>query len=352
MKRINYLMLITAIAFGSASVFSQIGNLKRIVKDKTTTEKEKPAETKPQGDQSKPTAGLNTDSTMRTQAQAGFDPKYPPGVQFSSLLSEVILHPNGNLAIEITATFLPPAKSEKILEPYNEVDGGNLEGVIKKADGSVHYRKRFRGKPLSGPYWRIFPAGTGFVQMTPGDYVLELLVEGKLFYRFPFSVVNEGAGDDPFARGAGDKMVMKGAWNEYGYLHLTDGNPASTLSFRMWLRAPAKKTADISVAILRDGKVVASGGSGRQTIDLPIRWERRDIGLERPNGSIAHGTDIFGQDGNYKVVVKLDGKLYGEYPFTIKDKKFVYLPEQTRGETDMTMFVEGGNDAFYVKKAK
>jgi hypothetical protein len=362
MKRITYVILIATLSLAVIPAQAQIGNLKNKIKDKVQSEKGKTDENKANENQTtenkttenkaKPETALNPDGTTKTQAQAGFDPKYPPGILFSSLLTNMILHPDGNLAFnDISATFLPPAKDEKVLEPYNEKTGKKLEGVIKKADGSIHHRSFWRGKPNNAPYWLIFPVGR-FVQMTPGDYVLEFLIEGTLFYRFPFSVVNETGSDDPFAKGAGDKLVLKGAWDNYAYFHLVGGNPSSNLVLKMWLRSPVKREAKVSLDIVRDGKVVATGGGAGQTFNLPIRWTRQDISFYKPNGSTIIGTDIFGKDGNYKVVVKIDDKLYGEYPFTIKDQKFVYLPEQRRGETDMKMFVEGGNDAFYIKKAK
>lgn len=340
------------------SVDAQIGNLKRAIKKeadkagkKDTDRNDKAEKPENKADSSVSGKGQNDDGTVKSNSQAGFDPQYPPGVQFSSLLSGVVLHPNGELAIEIIATFLPSATSQKLTDAYNEVDGGKLEGIIKRADGSVHFQKRFRGSQRSGPFWRIYPVGGDRIRMSPGNYVLELYVEDELFYRFPFGVVNERS-DDPFAKGSGDKLVLKGAWEEYAYLNVAEGDLAQPLYFKIWLRSPVKRGARIDVDIVSGGKVVARGGGEDQGFDLAIRWERRDIALRNLNGTALRGNEIFGKDGNYKAIVKIDGKLYGEYPFTVKGKKFVYLPEQRRAETDMTRFVEGGNDAFYVKKTR
>ena len=356
MKQNILLTLVVILVFAVIPSQAQLGNLKNKIKEKTKTvqsktDENKENENKTTENKMNPEAVRNPD---KTGATAGFDSNYPPGVLFSSLLTDMILHPDGNLAFsDISATFLPPAKDEKLLEPYNEKSGKKLEAVIKRADGSIHHRSFWRGKPIKAPFWLIFPTG-GFVKITPGDYVLEFVIEGSLFYRFPFSVVKEGGGDDPFAKGAGDKLVLKGAWDNYAYFQLPENNTASNLIFKMWLRSPVKRNAKVSVDLVRvsDSKVLASGGGDSMTVNLPIRWERREFGLRKPTGSSIIGSDIFGKDGNYKVVVKIDDKLYGEYPFTVKDQKFVYLPEQRRGETDMTMFVEGGNDAFYVKKSK
>jgi hypothetical protein len=350
MKRILFITIAAVLAFSAIPAYAQYGNLKKAIKDKV--KKEEPKTNNPTEKNTSETGINKSDSNIENPNQSNkeitFDPKYPPGILFSSLLDGFILHENGKAGfMDIKATFLPPAKGTKVAENYNEVDGGKLESVIKKADGSVHDRRFWRGVPLQNPFWNVFYTGS-FIQMSPGDYTLEFLVEGKPFYRFPFSVVNEKGGDDPFAPGAKDKLTLKGAWETYGYLYLEQNNPELMLYFKTWIRAPYQKSVESRAEIFRDGKLIAEHESSPT---IQVKWQTESISFRKPgNGSQVIGADIFGKDGDYKVVLKYDGSVYGEYPFSIKGGKFVYLPEQTRGEADFMTMIEGGNNSWYVKR--
>lgn len=300
---------------------------------------------------------LDRNGSAKPATQSSQDSKYPPGILYSSLLTGFILHPNGNLTLDgVSATFLPQLPmSPKGHVPYNPFDGGNLQTIIKSADGRVVETLRWFAKPMNNPFWLLSSFQPGpFVKMTPGDYIAEFLVEGKTFYRFPFTVAKEAAGDDPFAAGASDKLVLKGAWEDFGYLHLPQANPSAPLQYKSWFRASVKKGADISVEIFResDGKKVAESDPNT-TESLPTKWERLTFEMRKPGlGPAFTGNDLLSSDGKYRLVVKIDGKLYGNYQFTVEGGKIQHHPRQRRGEADPLTFIEGGNDAWFVERQK
>jgi hypothetical protein len=302
-----------------------------------------------------PVASAHTPTNA--SAQAGQDSKYPPGILYSSLLTGFILHPNGNMTMDkVSATFLlQPPPSTKTDRPYNPYDGGKLETVIKSTDGRVVETMKWFARPMNNPFWLLEShLPSPFVKMTPGTYVAEFMLEGKLFYRFPFSVVKESGGDDPFAAGASDKLVLKGAWEDFGYLHLPQANPSAPLQYKSWFRAPVKKGVDISVEIVResDGKKVAESDPNTSE-RLATNWERLTFEMRKPGlGPAFTGLDLLGADGKYKLVVKIDGKPYGMYPFAVQGGKIQYHPRQRRGEADALTFIEGGNDAWFVEREK
>lgn len=371
MKRFTFLLIITLFTLTAVPVSAQFGGIKKTINDAREKTRKKTSNTDPApaADRSSERAGaasetsaLNKDGTMKSAAQLGFDSKYPPGFMYASLLNGINLRGNGRLYFkDLRATFLPPASSPRGLTPYNYQDGGKLTSILRRSDGTVVDKRFWNGKNLDGPYWFVetFPINGAYtqsidVQMTPGEYMLEFYVEGKPFYRFPFSVVKEGAvSDDPFAKGAGDKLVLEGPWNDYGYIFLEEAKPESPFLFKTWLRLPVKKrNIEFNIELRnKAGKLIGQENKSGRTIDLLPYWERRTFNFYKPGGSRINGFDILRKDGDYEIKLTLEGKHYATYPFSVKGGKIVYLPEQTRGEANFMTMIEGGNDAWFVKRS-
>lgn len=362
MKR--YTILIAIFVLCAIPAQAQFGKLKRAIKTEkpkvTAEDSNKISNAEKKSTESSETSAMNKDGTMKSPAQLGFDPKYPPGFMYSTLLNGIKMRGDGTLYFDdITATFLPPASSPSGRAAYNYDDGGKLTSIIRRKDGTVIDERFWNGRKADGPLWIVHTyelsgRQSGSIKMSPGDYTLEFYVEGKPFYRLPFSVEKEGATtDDPFAKGAGEKIILKSPWDKYGYLFLSGANPGSNLVFKTWLRLPVKKNnIDFSIELReKNGKVIGSNGKSKTTIGLLPVWERREFRFYKQGGSQLSGSDILSKDGDYEIRLSIEGQHYGTYPFSVREGKFVYLPEQTRGEENFMTMIEGGNDAWFVKKS-
>jgi hypothetical protein len=187
-----------------------------------------------------------------------------------------------------------------------------------------------------GGYQAVRPLGVG-------NYLLEFAVEDKPFYRFPFSVV-ETKNDDPY-QPAGSRYFIEGAWNEYGNIFYQRNDPESSLKFTTWLQDKSGHTskeimpANIKLISVRNGKVL---GDAAESLRREPRWLQADFLLHPAGGdknSYMKAADLLREDGGYSFRLTIDGKLYGEYPFTVKGGKIQLQGKQVRENTDPMVYI-------------
>ena len=271
-------------------------------------------------------------------------PACQPGISFWSLLGAVSVgYANGRLNVDkLYAVCLPtPARQSGSPYPYDPDTGGKLSMVVKSADGRVintyvWYAERIGGlwemsrAKVVGGYEAVQPLGAG-------HYVLEFAVEEKPFYRFPFAVV-VGQNEDPY-QPPGKRYFIEGAWNEYGNLFYQRHDPQSSLRFTTWVQEKSGKGSarsvpyEVQLIRARDSKVLAEEAA---TLRLEPRWLQADL-LLRPAGdrnSYYQAGELLREDGAYRVRLTVDGQLFGEYPFTVKDGRIQLQGRQVREQTD------------------
>ncbi len=282
----------------------------------------------------------------------------PPGLMFSTLLKNVKMQSKyGYFMIDnqLQAVFIPD-KSE-----------GSI--VLSKADGTKLYRYDWEGELIKQPYVRLAVRGTtdlvkgeqiyDYPVLAVGDYVLDFFLGEERFYTFPFSV-SKTSSPDPFL--GGDQFYLEGAWSDWGYFYFYNADPEQSLIWKVWLRHKShevvRKDTKIDIQILhgkgKKKKVVCQSRSN-VTYHLPRDWERYEFDLVNPpvktsDGEYFKAKDLLKKDGPYTLVMKHDGKLYGEWEFEVKDGKLVYTGLTERGKVDPLVFVEGGRDAWWYKK--
>jgi hypothetical protein len=73
---------------------------------------------------------------------------------------------------------------------------------------------------------------------------------------------------------------------------------------------------------------------------------------ERPeNGSTEFpASEVLKADGEYSVLLSLEGKPYGEYPFTVKAGKILYQGNQLQETAAPLMYFDGGNNSYWLKR--
>lgn len=275
-----------------------------------------------------------------------------PAISYWSLLKDVgIGYTDGRLSINsLYALCLP--KAEKPGSGYFEYDpdgnGSKLTSVVKRSDGTVlttyvWYARNFntlwemdRYKVVGG-YEAVKPLATG-------NYTLEFAIDGKPFYRFPFSV-SSVKNDDPY-QPAGDRYFIEGAWNEYGNVFFQRNDPASSFGFTTWLQDKVgheNKTSVTYTAKLvreKDGKVL---GEDSSTLRMPVKWADMRILFRSPTDKNAYvkAGEVLQEDGIYSVRLTIDGKSYGKYPFVVKEGRIQIQGRQIRNDKEpMTQIVD------------
>ena len=302
-------------------------------------------------------AALAATAVMALTSLGRAQDQYPPGLMFSTLLNGVGLDKDALKMEQIQAVFLPkPAGPTKSVYPYNPDDGGKLHTVIRKKDGTQLDRAAWFAENLKTVYWLMnsYKLDSGELQAKlagEGEYVLDFYLNGELFYRYPFKLVSVGSTDafDPEK-----SWHLEGAWNDWGYLFYGDADPSQTPMFKLWLMRPGKlsnKDFMVKASIVResDGAVVCRN-TYLQTTPKPW-WIRYELQMVDPeNEQIFRTERLLKEDGNYAVKVTVDGELYGTYPFAVKDGKIVSADRAQRGKTSPLIFVEGGRDAFWMRR--
>ena len=288
-----------------------------------------------------------------------------PGISFWKLLDAVkVGYGDGRLNIDkLYAVCLPtPAKQSTSNYAYDPDVGGKLSTVVKTADGKVLNTYVWYAESIGG-LWELssYKVVGGYQSVRPlaaGNYLLEFAADDKPFTRFPFSVV-EAKNDDPY-QPAGNRYFIEGAWNEYGNIFYQRNDPQSSLTFTTWVqdkRGNENKTStpyEAKLVNLKDGKAL---GEDAGTLRLEPRWLELKLYFHSPGDKNTYlkAADLLQEDGKYSVRLTIDGKPYGDYPFTVKGGRIQFQGKQVRENTDpMTYIVDylsgGRYSSWWIKR--
>ncbi len=273
-----------------------------------------------------------------------------PGISYWSLLGAVgVDYMDGRLVInKLYAVCLPqPVRAADSNYAYSPEGGGKLASVVKRADGQVLNTYIWYGEKIAGlwelSHYKVLGGEAAVRPLTSGDYVIEFQLEGKPFYRFPFSIETKPA-DDPY-QPKGTRYFIDGPWNDYGNVFYQRNDPKSSLRFTIWVRETAghesKRAAPYEAKIVRmkDNRVLATDAG---TLRLAPQWQQADLFFKTMGGdqnSYFKAEEVLKKDGLYRVSVSIDGKSYGTYSLTVKGGKIQLQGRQIREGTDPQLFL-------------
>jgi hypothetical protein len=297
---------------------------------------------------------------------------FPPSIMYSTLLNGVQVHPTqGTFRLyHLQAVFLPEIASNDVYM-YSPENGGTLTSNLKRADGSTVAEIVWYAEKLRAPYYLMssyklrLPGGAWdadpqFKLTAAGDYVVEFLLDGKIFYKYAFTLEALGSGD-PY--NPQTLFRLKGAWNDYAYLLYADADVKKPLMFKVWLRnSGSEKRQDVKVtgSLKHGGKEIAKFGEFPLNYSLSADWVRYEMTFgqfkdTQFNNKLWHSslkTEELLKNGKYEVVMEMDGKHYGTWEFSVKNGQIEHQGRQLRASTDPLDFIEGGKDAFWSKRSK
>ena len=299
----------------------------------------------------------------RAQAQQQ-QPCVAPGISFWKLLDAVgVGYGDGRLYINtLYAVCLPtPARPSSSNYPYDPEGGGKLTTVVKTADGKVLNTFVWYAESIGG-LWELsrYKVVGGYESVKPlaaGNYALEFAVEDKTFYKFPFSVV-EVKNEDPY-QPPGSRYLIEGAWNEYGNIFYQRNDPQSSVRFTTWVQDRSgrggQKSVPYALKLFKGDRLLAEDAG---TLRTEPRWLKLELSLRPAGGdqnSFFKAGEILREDGAYSFRLSLDGKPYGEYPFTVKGGRIEFQGRQVREKTDPTLFIVdyingGRHSSWWIKR--
>lgn len=291
---------------------------------------------------------------VRAQAP---QPPCTPGISFASLIGAVSVgYADARLNIDqLYAVCLPmPTKPSASNYPYDPDQGSKLSSLVKSANGQVlntyvWYAERIGGLWEMSRY-KVVGGYQAVKPLAPGDYLIEFAVDDQPFSRFPFSVTAVKS-DDPY-QSSGNRYFIEGPWNEYGNLFYQRNDPSSSITFTTWVREKAgretKRSVPYEITLIRtkDSSVL---GEESGTLRLEPRWLKATLFFRPPAGdrnSYLKAGEILQEDGAYRIRLTVEGKLHGEYPFTVKGGRIQLQERQIREATDprdyITDYLSGG----------
>jgi hypothetical protein len=255
-----------------------------------------------------------------------------PGVSFWSLLGAVnVSYTGGYLQLgKLYAVCLPqPSTPSDSIYAYSPVGGGKLSTVLKDAQGQSLATYVWSAENISGLWemsdYKVLGGEQSIKPLGAGSYSLEFQIEGKPFYRFPFSVAALPS-DDPY-QPPGTRYFIDGPWSAYGNLFYQRNDPQSSLRFTTWVedRAghPQEKSSPYIVELTstRDGRVIARN---QGELRANQQWRQLDVYFQLPgdnaNTSMKAAT-LLAEDGGYRVSLRVNGQLRGIYSFTVSGGK-------------------------------
>jgi hypothetical protein len=282
--------------------------------------------------------------TLLLAPGAGAQTACVPGVTFGSLLGSVrVGYGDGRLEVgRLYALCLPePGRKSKTIYAYGPDDGGLLQMRVKNAGGQVLGTYVWYAERISGLWelsrYKVLGGQESVRPLAAGNYLLEFAADDRPFARFAFSVATMKS-DDPY-QAAGERYFIDGPWSEYGNLYFQRNDPQSSLVFTTWVLDRAgkegKRSVPYGIQLLqgRGGRVVAEDAG---TLRLEPRWLSAQLSFRPPGerNSYTKAGEVLKDDGVYRIRLTVDGKLHGEYPFTVKGGRIQFQGRQLREGTD------------------
>ena len=272
-----------------------------------------------------------------------------PGITFGSLLGNLSVgYGDGRLHFDkLYAVCLPvPPNASNPRTPYDPDSGSKLSMVVKTADGRALNTYVWSAERI-GSLWEMsrYKVVGGYEAVKPlaaGSYLLEFAAEEQPFYRFPFSV-RSVRNEDPY-EAPGDRYFIDGAWRDYGNLYYQRNDPKSSLTFTTWVQDQAarqgRRSVPYEIRLIRaqDGTVL---GEDSGTLRLEPRWLRATLYF-RPAGdknAFLKAADVLDRDGAYRILLSVEGRARGEYPFSVKSGRIELRGRQLREKTEPMVYI-------------
>lgn len=262
------------------------------------------------------------------------------------------LHADGTLHMTRITCYFLPKPTEQVTGSqylYNPDDGGQLDAVIKKASGQTVCTFGVYAMPSDRVAWRMdtfrnkADSSLTYKFQEAGDYVLEFQLAGKVFQSVPFSVRELGS-DDPYSTGS--HWVLEGDWQKYGYIHIPNNSPSSTVAFKFWHRSiPPKNIFGTGEILGPDGQVVAHSPKAEYRLNKLLA--RTQMNFRTANGSSFTGQQLTSKPGNYTLRTTMDG-VVRNYPFQVAGGKIVRQGRQSFSAPPAER-LEGGKDSWWLQ---
>lgn len=244
---------------------------------------------------------------------------YKPAIEYASLMNMRFYEGNGGFYVDDLQLVFPP----KAPQP--------MWLVIMTGSGKV-----VTSVELTTEKWTQFPMfdglrakGNGVVQLgAPGKYNLAVTIGKTPMTILPFTL-KVTRNKDPFNP---QKTYMRdGMWNVLGYLSRETDKQEAPLHFNWWSNLRefdvAKGTVSCTVQLMKGSQEIASLVSG--VVVSSVNWQffsRRLVQPKSRGGENLTLSRLTEEDGEYRLVLKANGRQMKSYRVVVKNGKLQRLP--------------------------
>ena len=237
-----------------------------------------------------------------------------PAAEFQSLLNLRFYEANGGFLVDDLEIVFPPQGVRRATFSVRKAGGEEVASVPLRIEP-------FENFPMFG---NLEPDGVpGVVKIgQPGDFVMSVKIGGEEITAVPFSMKQE-KNPDPF--NPTQRFVRTGPWSDFAYLSARVDEPDSNVFFHWWmslreLPSPGKQPL-CTIHFMQGAQEIAASNSAIVPSGYDWQYFKREVVTPRPAvGKQQYLTKrmLTAKDGNFTVVVKVNGQPIKSYPFSIK----------------------------------
>jgi hypothetical protein len=268
-------------------------------------------------------------------AAAGQSANYQPAIEYQSFMQLRFYEEQGNFLVEGLEVVFPPAGSKKATFVITRASGAAMASVPLRLESPLASYTMF------GMYLPDGVSGIANVGEA-GDYVLSVQVDGKPLTNLPFSMKKESSAD-PF--NPRTTFVREGPWRDLGYFSSRTDTPDSHLEFNWWtslreLPAGTPRGALVTTHIMLGAQEL--GATRSPVVITQTDWqffyqEFETAGVKPVRWMTL--ADLTKKDGEYTVVIKVNGKPFKSYRAEVRGGQLQRHPRNSLDTQPHTDFI-------------
>lgn len=250
------------------------------------------------------------------------EPEGPPGAYFNSFINLSKLDAKtGKMELpSLMITRLPGKDKAGKVVTYGDGDGEHsLVAVVYQGDKEILAAPYRASAPRKGKATTALALKSqdGPVLNAAGDYLIELRLDGKAFYQFPFEVTQNKTG---FHFGA--------PWTNTGYIIWR--RPTDYLTWKMYFSdTTGDKKYHVRAKLWHKGKIIGVNDDDQTVYAQPGRWKRENIFFKDADRRNIKPESILKSDGEYMLQVLVNKTELSYYKFNVTGGK-VYVSSHDR----------------------
>ncbi|HYP52317.1 MAG TPA: hypothetical protein VEQ42_02190 [Pyrinomonadaceae bacterium] len=280
--------------------------------------------------------GLVFLALLLVSASAASAQTHKPAAEYQSLLNLRFYEADGGFLVDGVQLVFPPQGVRRATFVLSKAGGGEVMSVPLRVEP-------FGSFPAFG---RLVPDGNpGVVKVgQPGEFVITIKVNGEAVSALPFSMKEE-RGTDPF--NPTRRFTREGLWRDLGFLSVRVDDAEARVSFNWWMSlrelAAGVSRPLCTIHVMQGGQEIATSNSAVVPSGPDWQFFTRELveakSVGKPTRQYLTRAALTAKDGEYSVVVKVNGQPVKSYRLPVKGGQIQTLDRSRLGYEPSTDFI-------------